>query len=71
MYFTCQEPKNFPACGGLVSPCFCYSKKKSPAAGSYYLQNFKIDLLLLFTQNPPKFFSGSYYLHVKGGGSYY
>ena len=24
-------------------------------------------MLLLFTQNPPKFFSGSYYLHVKGG----
>ena len=50
-----------------MRPCFYYSQKKSPAAGFYYLQNFKIDLLLLFTQNPPKFFSDSYYSHVKGG----
>ena len=42
------------------------AKNFPPAAGFYYLQNFKIDLLLLFTQNPPKCFSGSYYLHVKG-----
>ena len=66
--FALKYPKKFSACGGLVSTCFYYSqKKKSPAAGFYYLQNFKIDLLLLFTQNPPKFSFCFYYFHVNGG----
>ena len=61
-----KPPKKF-ACGGLVNPGFFILQKFSPAASFYYFSFFKIFLLLLFSQNPGKIFSCSYYFIFKGG----